>query len=150
MQEDLQQQVAGVPQLALKLPDGTDAALVFLRGDLQAQLFAHHGLHPAGIQEDELAVLRDRGGIGIEEGIAGFALRDHRGGNHVVEPGINLADEFLDQAALAGGRPALDEDQDGQLLLPDLLLLADQAGAKLLDFFVQDVLVLRFALFKIL
>ena len=150
VQEDLQYQVAAVPQLALKLVHGPDTALVFLFGDFQPQLLADHVFHPAGIQEDELAVFRNRGGIGVQERIPGFAFRNHGGGDHVIEAGIDLADNLLDEAAFAGSGPAFDQYQHRQLFLPQQLLGGNQAGTQLFDFRVEGIFILWFAFLKIL
>ena len=150
VQEDLEQEIAPVPQLAFKLIDAADAALVFLLRDLQPQDLADGVFHPAGIQEDQLAVLRDGGGIGIEEGIACFALRDYDWGDHVIETGIDLADDLLDQAALAGGGPALQQHEHGEFGLPEELLLHDQPGAQFLDLRVERFFFFRLGFLEIL
>ena len=137
MQEELQDQVAAVTQLTLKLIDRADTFLILLFGDVAAEELPHCPLHPAGIIEHDLPVLRDCLGILIEEGVALFFLRQHHRGDDIVKAGIDLADQLVDEAALAGGSPALHQYDNRELLITDQLLLRQQSLAQRPDLCLQ-------------
>ena len=145
--KELQQQIAAVPQLAFKLVHRADALLVLLPGDLPVHVLAHAVLHPAGVVEHNLSVFRDGLGIGVEEGIARFALRRDDWGDHVIKARIQLADQLVDQTALARSGPALHQHDDGQTLGADRLLQTHQMLAHCLDLRLQLGGFLFFTLF---
>ena len=126
-QEDLQQEIPSVPELTLEFRCAADIFPILFPGDLPSEIPAHRTFHPPGIVEHELPVFRDLLGIGPEEGIPIVLRRSHGGGNHVVKPGIQLADELSDEAALARGGPALHQNDHRQARVPQFHLLSRQS-----------------------
>ena len=126
VQEELQDQVASVAKLTFKFIDGPDTFFILLLGDVTAEEFPHRPLHPAGVIEHDLPVFRDRPGILIQEGIAFFLLRQYHRGNDIIEAGIDLTDQLVDEAAFSGSSPALHQHDDRELLVTDQLLLCQQ------------------------
>ena len=149
MQEELQNQIAAVAQLTLEFVDRADPFLILFLGDVTAEELPHRALHPAGVIEHDLAVLRDRLGILIQEGIALFLLRQHHRGDDVVEAGIDLADQLVDEAALSGSGPAFDQHDDRQFLVADQLLLRQKPLPQRLDLSLQGCAVFIFGAFEL-
>ena len=133
VQEELQNQVAAVAELTFKFIDGPDTFFILLLGDVTAEEFPHRSLHPAGVIEHDLPVFRDRTGILIQEGIAFFLLRQYHRGNDIIEAGIDLTDQLVDEAAFSGSSPALHQHDDRELLVADQLLLCQQPLPQGLD-----------------
>ena len=133
MDKDLQEQIASVAELALKLIDRAHTPLEFLFGDFPVQIFADDILHPAGIHEQDFSVFRDRRGIRVQERITGFLFGHNHRGDDIVKARVQFADQLLDQTALSGGCPALNENQDRDLFVPQLLGQRRKTLFELLD-----------------
>ena len=141
VQEELQHQITAVAQLALELVDRADPLFILLPRDVTAQVFPDRALHPARVIKHDLPVFGDGGCILIQEGVTLFPFREHHRGNHIVEAGVDLADEGADHASLSRGSPALEQDDNGQLCLADQLLLCNQALTQGLDLAFQFLVV---------
>ena len=133
MQEQLYQQVPAGHQLPLKHLSALQPKLVFAAVNGFLLALAHHLVHPAGIQEHDLALFGDGLHIPLQKGIPlllrGGAAHVH----HLEEPGVQLLDQRADQAALAGRAPALNQHQYGQLVLLQLHLKRGQLFPALLQ-----------------
>ena len=134
IQKQLQHNISRVPQLPLEFVHLPHPAPVLVPGDFVARNLPDAGFHPAGVQKNHLSVFRDGRRVGIQEGIAHLAFRNHRRGDHIVKPGIQLADQLLDQASLAGRRPALHQNQNRHFGIPDFLYLLDEPVSQLPHF----------------
>ena len=115
-----------------------------------ADELVHGPVHPARVHERQLAVLGDGRGVGVQERVAHLGLRHDGVGDHAVEAGVDLADQLLDQCALARRRPALHQHDHPQLRLQELLLLGEQLFPKPLQLRLERLLVLRRGLIEIL
>ena len=147
MQKELHNDISVVTQLPLKDVARIHAALVFLRGDLPAQVFIDAVLHPAGVHEKELAVFRQRLEELPEERIALLVLRHALIDRHAVKPRVHLADELVDEMALSRAVPALHENDHQQLCRHDTLPFAEPVDLRLSLGFIESV-VRRFKIVK--
>ena len=105
---------------------------------------AHAVLHPAGVHKQEFAVLGKHVEEFLEERVALLALADAREGRHAEEAGIHLRDQLVDEIALSGAVPALEQHDHRKLGLADVLLTGNQRVAERFDlvlalFFVHTV-----------
>ena len=152
MQKELHNDISVVAQLPLKDVARIHAALVFLRGDLPAQVFIDAVFHPAGVHKKELAVFRQRLEELPEERIALLVFRHALIDGHAVKPRVHLADELVDEMSLSCAVPALHENDHGQFCRHDALLLRRELFAEPVDFrlapgFIESV-VRRFKIVK--
>ena len=121
VEEELQHQVPVVGEGPLEPLDAVHPLGVGLAVQLVGLQLLDGLVHPAGVQEGDL--LEET----VEEGLAGLLLRGGGGhGEHLEKPGIDIADDLPDDAALPGSAPSLDEHQHRQLLLLEQHLLGRQ------------------------
>ncbi len=142
VEEEFHDQVAVVVQLSLGGVDAADALLVGGLVDRAVKHAVDDLLHPAGIEELELAGLRDLDEVAVEEGLSHFLLgRGGVGRRDAEEARVDVLDDIGDDAALAGGAPALKNDHDRELRILDLHLVGEQFFALLLEGSLDGLLV---------
>ena len=152
MQKELHNDISVVAQLPLKDVARIHAALVFLRGDLPAQVFIDAVFHPAGVHKKELAVFRQRLEELPEERIALLVFRHALIDGHAIKARVHLADKLVDEMTLSRAVPALHKNDHGQFCRHDALLLRRELFAEPVDFrlapgFIESV-VRRFKIVK--
>ena len=128
MEEELYQEVAPCGQLAFKYPDAFQTALIFLIRQVPPHPFPDSFIHPPRIQEQDLSLFRNRLKVSLEERPALFLCRGHPDTAYLEEPGIQLPDQGVDHAALAGGAPAFYQYNHRQLGFLERLLQGGQIG----------------------
>ena len=134
VQEKLHHQIAIVRKLPLEIVDALNPAAVFLAAKRIVHAILHRFAIPAGIKKHELPCLGDFLEIPPQKGMAAFFFRGRIDGKHIEGTRVDVENDVADQAALARGPPALDENHNRQLGLLDLLLLNGQPGFQRGDF----------------
>ena len=122
LEKELQHQITVVRQLSFKTLDALNALRILLIRQFAPKSSLRHLIHPAGIQELELAGFRNFHKIPIQEGLPLLFLRRCGHGSHLEESGIDIFNNSADGTALAGGTPAFDQHQHRELMLLDLHL----------------------------
>ena len=142
----LDQNDAGPHQHVLEHRAGVQELLVFLVGAETHDLLDAGAVVPAPVEQDDLALggqLRD---VALEVPLAALALGRGAEGDDAADSGVEALGDSLDDAALAGGIAAFEDDADLQALDPHPFLELDQFELKAGE--LVDVFVLLHRLFR--
>ena len=121
VKEELHDKVSVVGQLALRRIDAVDPALIILFGKRSVDNAVGDFLHPACIEELELARLRYFNKIAIKERFPLLLLcRLCIGRCDLKETRVDILDNARDNTSLSCRTPALKDDHDRQLGCLDL------------------------------
>ena len=93
VEKEFDQKIATRGQLPLKGVDALQPPSVFCVGKIAAQAQTNGFIHPAGIEKEQLALLRDGGEVPLQERPALFLFRGHADAQHFVKARIQLFDQ---------------------------------------------------------
>ena len=122
LEKELQYQITVIRQLSFETLDALNTLRILLIRQFASKSSLRHLIHPAGIQEFELAGFRNFHKIPIQERLPLLFLRRCGHGSHLKESGIDIFNNSANGTALAGSTPALDQHQHRKLMLLDLHL----------------------------
>ena len=141
LEKELQHQITVVRQLSFETLYALNTLHILLIRQFAPKSSLRHLIHPAGIQELELAGFRNFYKIPIQERLPLLFLRRCGHGSHLEKSGIDIFNNSADGTALTCRTPTFDQNQHRELMLLDLHLEPPKLLLRCIQSFVQFLFV---------